>query len=153
MHIPCPIIPSSWSWHMDHPQGWWQKATSFSHSVPALHFRHPVVRLCNQLGSHRKDTSTRHMCSHRWQKAGFVWTCQTPAGRHSSTWCPSCVGWVTCRHGTTSRLVKKARKTAMYLVTWLSESDMFNCSGGLDSGWWMGGVTPLTTRSDDDDEW
>jgi len=42
-----------------------------------------VVRLHNQLGSHRKDRSTRHTCSHQWQKAGSVQSCQTSAKRQS----------------------------------------------------------------------
>jgi len=94
-----------------------------------------------------KTGHTRHTpCSHQWQKAGSVRTSQTPARRHSSTWRSSCVGWVTCWHGTTSWLAKKARKTAMYLVTWRSESDTFNCSGGLDSGWLSGGVESATVH-------
>jgi len=131
---------------MDHLQGWRQNATDLPHAVPAPHYRHPVVRLCNQLGSHRKDRSTKHTCSHQWQKAGSVRTCETPARKHWSTWRPSSVGWVTCRHGTTFWLAKKARKAAMFLVTWRSESDTFSCSVGLDSGWWSGEVKSATVH-------
>jgi len=105
-----------------------------------------LLKRCGKRKAATKSRSTRQTCSHQWQKAGSVRTCQTPASRHSSTWRPSCVSWSTCRHGTTSWLAKKARKTAMYLVTWRFESDTFNCSGGLDNDWWWGGVESATVH-------
>jgi len=61
---------------MDHPGGWWQKATNFLHAVPPSRYWYPVIKLCNKLGSHQKDRSARHKRSHQWPKAGSVQTCQ-----------------------------------------------------------------------------
>jgi len=83
---------------------------------------------------------SRHMDHPQGRQQKTRPTRHTPTRRHSNAWRPPYICRIACRHCSRSWLEKRTWKTTKQLVTWRFESDTFNCSGVLDSGWWSEGV-------------
>ena len=157
IHILRPVISSSCRWYLDHPQGWWQTAASLSHAVSATHSWCPVVRLRDKLVNCQKLGSVRHTCSHWRRKAGSLQTCQMPARRHTSAWCPPSICWTARRHNIRPCVEEKAEKTMKQLAgqpAWCSEGGTTHHTRGLADdceGWRVQWSTINFGFWDDDD--
>jgi len=137
---------SSRSWHVDHSRGWRQTTTCSASAAFSAYG--------GQTSWQTHQSSKIHVCqtyvqSSVTERRLLLHRRLSELRNHSSAWRPPCIRWnASCLpgHHIRSWLEKKAWKTTKQLVTWRPQSDTRNCSGGLDSSWWLWRVESATVH-------